>query len=84
MQAVLNTFFFQFFIAMDKKYFCDDSQKDLWIAYILKYKNFHACSIHKQRNIRTKYISQMIAWKCVEKGCGVKGQGNVLQIAKSG
>ena len=29
-------------------------------------------------------ISQMIAWKCVAKGCGVEGQGNELQIAKSG
>ena len=28
-------------------------------------------------------ISQMIAWKCVAKGCGVEGQGNKLQIAKS-
>ena len=43
-----------------------------------------SCLFNLQAAEYKNQISQMIAWKCVAKGCGVEGQGNELQIAKSG
>ena len=43
-----------------------------------------SCLFNPQAAEYKNQISQMIAWKCVAKGCGVEGQGNELQIAKSG
>ena len=43
-----------------------------------------SCLFNPQAAKYNNQISQMIALKCVAKGCGVEGQGNVLQIAKSG
>ena len=43
-----------------------------------------SCLFNPQAAEYKNQISEMIAWKCVAKGCGVEGQGNELQIAKSG
>ena len=42
------------------------------------------CLFNPQAAEYENQISKMIAWKCVAKGCGVEGQGNALQITKSG
>ena len=43
-----------------------------------------SCLFNPQAAEYKNQISQKIAWKCFAKGCGVEGQGNKLQIAKSG
>ena len=83
MQAVLYTFFFQFFIARlwIKNIFVMTVKKIYGL--LIKIQKF-SCLFNLQAAEYNNQISQMIAWKCVAKGCGIKGQGNELQIAKSG
>ena len=51
-----------------------------WLIEIQKF----SCLFNLQAAEYKNQISQMIAWKCVANSCGVEGQGNELQIAKSG
>ena len=81
MQAVLYTFLFQFFIAMNKNIFVMTVKKIYGLLFeIQKF----SCLFNPQAAKYKNQISQMMAWKCVAKGCGVEGQGNKLQITKSG